>query len=402
MEVLDRSDMANIITWLPHGRAFIVRNSQQVREVVLPRFFKQTKFMSFTRQLNLWGFKRITKGTDQGAYYHELFLRGRPLLSMLMRRQKIKGTGIKLTPNPDTEPDFYKISDKSPLPPSTVSAEPKPLPPISRAVTASRANRNRIKTGYNHPMAGRNVDSFLQQQRQQLAEGHPSSQYGNQMMPPLLSYQDSYGVPLNMFNGGEQHRPFQRLSAPVTRMDFSMINDTLQRQRKPTFNPQQQAMASAQQVLQDASSFTRPVPMHNPVEELKQKLLNAVQSLEQAQGYQYQNQNVAAQAPMDQHRFNLGMLGTLNEHDVGEQGLPRLNAYQPSSMFPPPRVNSYNNSNMGQSRQQPPPASQSQQQSGTSIQALMTALDQTRQVAAAAAAQSSLLEKVAKDLTRNN
>ena len=61
---------------------------------VLPRFFKQTKYLSFTRQLNLWGFKRITRGIDAGAYYHELFLPGRTNLSMRMKRQKIKGTGI--------------------------------------------------------------------------------------------------------------------------------------------------------------------------------------------------------------------------------------------------------------------------------------------------------------------
>jgi hypothetical protein len=131
MEVLDRPDMEAIITWMPHGRAFVVLQPQQLRDNVLPRFFKQTKFMSFTRQLNLWGFKRITKGDDSGAYYHELFLRGRPRLAMLMRRQKIKGTGIKLTPNPETEPNFYKISEKRPLPAIDPSKRKnKPLPPL--------------------------------------------------------------------------------------------------------------------------------------------------------------------------------------------------------------------------------------------------------------------------------
>jgi hypothetical protein len=139
MEVLDRTDMESIITWMPHGRAFVVLQPQQLRDIVLPRFFKQTKFMSFTRQLNLWGFKRITKGVDSGAYYHELFLRGRPRLAILMKRQKIKGTGIKLTPNPETEPDFYKISKKRPLPPVDASRkENKPLPPLRQNVQ----NRN--------------------------------------------------------------------------------------------------------------------------------------------------------------------------------------------------------------------------------------------------------------------
>lgn len=88
MEVLDRGDMEHIVRWMPHGRSFLVLHPQSFVKEVLPRFFKQSKFMSFTRQLNLWGFKRITKGTESGSYYHELFLRGRPRLCMKMRRQK--------------------------------------------------------------------------------------------------------------------------------------------------------------------------------------------------------------------------------------------------------------------------------------------------------------------------
>lgn len=164
MEVLDRPDMEHIVSWMPHGRAFIVLNTQQLCDVVLPRFFKQSKFMSFTRQLNLWGFKRISKGPDAGAYYHELFLRGRPRLCMLMKRQKIKGIGIKLSPNPDTEPDFYKISEKFPLPPRNASSkEIKPLPPL-------RPN-NLQKIGQPNSMAG------LAQQQPMLMN-HPSPDFG--------------------------------------------------------------------------------------------------------------------------------------------------------------------------------------------------------------------------------
>ena len=150
MEVLDRPDMETIITWMPHGRAFAVLQPQQLRDNVLPRFFKQTKFMSFTRQLNLWGFKRITKGDDSGAYYHELFLRGRSRLAMLMRRQKIKGTGIKLTPNPDTEPNFYKISEKRPLPAIDPSKwENKPLPPLRHNPQARHYDLSPNMIGFN-------------------------------------------------------------------------------------------------------------------------------------------------------------------------------------------------------------------------------------------------------------
>jgi hypothetical protein len=58
-----------------------------------------SRFSSFQRQLNLYEFMRITDGPDKGAYFHELFHRGRPVLASQIRRNKIKGeantTGVK-------------------------------------------------------------------------------------------------------------------------------------------------------------------------------------------------------------------------------------------------------------------------------------------------------------------
>jgi hypothetical protein len=101
--------LADIIGWQPHGRCFIVRKPKEFANIILPRFFQQKKYASFQRQLNLYGFNRITKGPDRGSYYHELFLRGKKFLCRGINRIKIKGTGARMASNPDTEPDFYSM-----------------------------------------------------------------------------------------------------------------------------------------------------------------------------------------------------------------------------------------------------------------------------------------------------
>jgi hypothetical protein len=49
-------------------------------------FSEDTKLTSFQRQLNLYGFRRITKGDDHGAYFHPNFQRGRRDLISNIRR----------------------------------------------------------------------------------------------------------------------------------------------------------------------------------------------------------------------------------------------------------------------------------------------------------------------------
>jgi len=112
----DDSDLAgffrsSIISWQPHGRCFIVHKTDIFVKDILPQFFNQSKLTSFQRQLNLYGFRRITKrgSPDEGAYYHELFLRHRIDICSKMTRVKVKGTGCKAAHSPETEPNFYKM-----------------------------------------------------------------------------------------------------------------------------------------------------------------------------------------------------------------------------------------------------------------------------------------------------
>jgi HSF-type DNA-binding len=81
----------DIASFLNHGRSFAIHKPRDFVKFVMGKHFRMSRFSSFQRQLNLYDFQRITEGPDKGSYYHELFVQGRPILSTMMKRNKIKG-----------------------------------------------------------------------------------------------------------------------------------------------------------------------------------------------------------------------------------------------------------------------------------------------------------------------
>lgn len=109
LDTIEEDGHEDVMSWQPHGRCFLVHQPKVFLKEIMPRYFKQRKFASFQRQLNLYGFQRLTTGRDKGGYYHELFLRNKPVLAQRIKRQRIKGTGVRPRSNPEEEPDFYKM-----------------------------------------------------------------------------------------------------------------------------------------------------------------------------------------------------------------------------------------------------------------------------------------------------
>jgi len=90
MELLMNGTVKKAMWWLPGGEAFaLVPNT--FYEVVLAKYFQGTKFESFTRKLNRWGFKRLSgQGVPKGtiAYYHKMFKKEQQDLMKKMRSGK--------------------------------------------------------------------------------------------------------------------------------------------------------------------------------------------------------------------------------------------------------------------------------------------------------------------------
>jgi HSF-type DNA-binding len=110
LDAVERDGFSEVFSWQPHGRCFIIHRPKTFVSGIMQKYFKQTKMTSFQRQLNLYGFQRLTRGEDKGGYYHELFLRGKVFLAHRIHRIRVKGTICRKKSNPMTEPDFSTMS----------------------------------------------------------------------------------------------------------------------------------------------------------------------------------------------------------------------------------------------------------------------------------------------------
>jgi len=89
--VLSSKDCRRAIAWLPSGRSFCITDQEEFVKNILPKFFREAKFESFSRRLKRWGFRKVyTTGLSQIIFSHDLFHRDRPDLCKIMNgREKV-------------------------------------------------------------------------------------------------------------------------------------------------------------------------------------------------------------------------------------------------------------------------------------------------------------------------
>ena len=80
-------------------------------------------------------------------YYHELFVRGRSDLCQLMQRTRVKGSWVRQSSSPDTEPDFSAM----PVVPKSEGKDIPKLPPLRNATTASTSKHASSKLPTEQP-----------------------------------------------------------------------------------------------------------------------------------------------------------------------------------------------------------------------------------------------------------
>lgn len=98
--------------------------------------YADSKLTSFQRQLNLYGFRRVTKGEDQGAYYHQRFQRGRAdsvaEIRRLRGRHTTNGSDVVAPKAPGASDKTNMIKFKFPVSPALPAEYMNDLPMLDR------------------------------------------------------------------------------------------------------------------------------------------------------------------------------------------------------------------------------------------------------------------------------
>lgn len=198
-EVLKQLEYERVINWLPHGRSFVIHDQHKLISEALPRFFnKAVKYTSFTRQLQLWGFKRVANNSDAGSYFHQLFLRGKPELAKRMVVRRSKGDKKVFLQSQTLDPDFYALAVKRPLPKFTTSSSKLPdlIKPLN--VELPLIPQNAKTWGFSKKSGPVGAGS-----QQQALDNH--SGHGRPLLLPIR------GENLhNFYNGQQQHHHQQQ------------------------------------------------------------------------------------------------------------------------------------------------------------------------------------------------
>mmetsp|Transcript_30990 Transcript_30990/g.45969 ORF Transcript_30990/g.45969 Transcript_30990/m.45969 type:complete len:410 (-) Transcript_30990:141-1370(-) len=88
LEESEKNGEEEIISFLPHGKSFAVHDIDRFVEEVMPRHFQTLKYSSFVRQLNFYGFRRVSEPDGSYAYFHENFEKSKKVGRFFIKRKK--------------------------------------------------------------------------------------------------------------------------------------------------------------------------------------------------------------------------------------------------------------------------------------------------------------------------
>ncbi|EGR28112.1 hypothetical protein IMG5_182970 [Ichthyophthirius multifiliis] len=86
-KILENQEYYDIICWNDDGKAFKIKQPNELAEKVLPKYFKTNNFASFVRQLNMYDFHKVRHDSEENEWRHKLFRKGYPHLLCEIKRK---------------------------------------------------------------------------------------------------------------------------------------------------------------------------------------------------------------------------------------------------------------------------------------------------------------------------
>jgi len=131
------------IAWSSCGKGFSVRNSKELT-ACLPKYFRHSKYSSLQRQLNIYGWRKMSEGSLKGNFYHPLFHRGMATSELTQITKKYTQKRYTKRPSKRAGP---KIAPPPPLP-----------PPLSPPPHAAAEEATETLLGFSRPFDERGGD----------------------------------------------------------------------------------------------------------------------------------------------------------------------------------------------------------------------------------------------------
>lgn len=224
LEDSEKDGFTSIVSWLPASslghsdnkndnndgrvRSFKVHDPDSFVSTIMPRYFKQTQYRSFQRQLNIWGFCRLHHpGLSKGAYSHPLFVRGEPSLCNSMQRQ------LSATKKKRSRRRPSKKSNQAIHRPATLFCESPPDSSNSGRNEHHHDNDDNGLSG-NHESIFGSIEEILRQQQETLEDSEGLTTMSRDKNPSSSTSASMVsGMLLNgyLFNHNNNHNVKNRL-----------------------------------------------------------------------------------------------------------------------------------------------------------------------------------------------
>lgn len=243
LEESEREGNDSIISFIgDDGVLFLVHQPKKFVSDIMPRYFSTSRIPSFQRQLNLYGFQRISQGPNRGAYFHpsKFFVKGRKDLCKLIVRK------TPTNENADIGEECMKAGTNAAI---TYSSSSSFLVPQPHSYSVGTSLSSSFLRG-----EGSALDNFCARRATTDRDGEAAGNNAGRALVDreLNNVISLQGMPSGIF--GASHSPSISFPEIITRTGAPFRQQTGREFNKANFVSQQEEAQES-----DTSSMVRPI-----------------------------------------------------------------------------------------------------------------------------------------------